>query len=222
MQQSLPSFGVFKDFLQPEIHQVLLDYVSLDHSYQRSNDPLSQLRFEDIPHSKDESLRYLRPYVSVDGSVHESDFAVNDEDWVYLRHYPTDEKIVEIIKKLDIMTSSSIQEIYKTNVKSVYDIFFLRYSDGRGLRLHNDTYEINNNYGSNVNTGYFSSVYYINDNYSGGINNSPYSGVSFKPLANTLYLTYNIWDEDMIHEVTAVTTGERYTRQQIWELDSTA
>jgi predicted 2-oxoglutarate/Fe(II)-dependent dioxygenase YbiX len=56
-------------------------------------------------------------------------------------------------------------------------------------------------------------VYYINDDYEGGEFNMPLMGFRLRPKANSLLIFTHSSHEDMAHEVTPVTSGNRFVSQ---------
>ena len=208
-------FHLFKDFLSVEDHQALLNYVKSEIDFQPSNDRLSKVRFKQTTHSIDPSVSYLRPYIPLEGDNGEFDYPPTVSDWSYFRHYPIEDKIKKIILKIDIKSQRAIMSIFDYHPRGIYDNFLLKYSDGRSLRMHTDTYEAD--MGDEYKASSFSAVYYINDDFEGGEFYSPLLGIRVKPLANTMMLLNNIADEDSCHEITKVTSGERYSWQQVWE-----
>jgi len=210
-------FHLFKDFLSVEDHQALLDYVKSGIDFQPSNDRLSRVKFKQITHSIDSSISYLRPYISLEGENGEFDYPPTVSDWSYFRHYPTQSEIKKIVLKIDLKSLLAIFSIFGGKQRGIYDNFLLKYSDGRSLRMHVDTYEAD--VGEKYKASTFSAVYYINDDFEGGEFHSPLLGIRVKPLANTMVLISNIADEDSCHEITKVTSGERFSWQQVWESD---
>lgn len=211
------NFHLFKDFLSVEDHQVLLDYVKSGVNFQPSNDRLSKVRFKQTTHSVNSSVSYLRPYIPSEGDNEEFDYLPTVRDWSYFRHYSTEDAIKKIILKIDIKSQRAIMSIFDQHPNGIYDNFLLKYSDGRSLRMHTDTYK--QDVGSEYKASSFSAVYYINDDFEGGEFYFPLLGIRVKPLANTMILLNNIADENSCHEITEVTSGERYSWQQVWEVD---
>jgi hypothetical protein len=216
-----PAFSLFKEFLDEASHQTILEYVSNDREFSELKDSFYETRFELISHSKKPELVYLRPYVAVDGKISDSDYLPEPSSWLYLRNYPSDIEILQAIDKIDKQVQNTIKELFGLSVKGVYAPFLLKFSDGCGLRLHTDTFK-EDEITDYKNISYFSSTYYINDDFVGGENFFPYYGTKLQPRANSLYLTTDINNEDMIHEIKPVASGARYTRQQLWQLDSEA
>lgn len=209
-------FHLFKDFLSVNDHKVLLDYVKSGIDFQPSNDRLSKVRFKQTAHSIDSSISYLRPYISLEGESGEFDYPPTVSDWSYFRHYPTDDRIKRIVSKIEILSMRAIVATFDIHPRGVYNNFLLKYSDGRGLRMHTDTYE--NDVGTEYVSASFSTVYYINDDFEGGEFNAPFLGITLKPRANTMVLLNNIANEISCHEVTKVISGDRYSWQQVWEV----
>lgn len=211
------SFHLFKDFLSADDHKTLLEYVKGGVNFSPSNDRLSTVRFKQVTHSVDSSVSYLRPYIPLEGDNEEFDYPTTVSDWSYFRHYPIEDKIKKIVLKIDIKSQRAIMSTFDVFARGVYDGFLLKYSDGRCLRMHTDTYETD--IGDKYRSASFSSVYYINDDFDGGEFHAPLLGIKVKPLANTMVLLNNIADESSCHEVTKVSVGERYSWQQVWETD---
>lgn len=216
--EQVPAFSLFKDFIDEPSHQSILEYVGEEREFSEVKDSFYRTRFELIGHSKKPELVYLQPYISVDGNISNSDYLPEPSSWLHLRNYPSDIEILQVINKIDEQVKNMIKELFGLSVNGVYAPFLLKFSHGCGLRLHTDTFKEDaiNKY---INKFYFSSTYYINDDFNGGENFFPYYGTKLKPKANSLYLTTDINNEDMIHEIRPVVSGARYTRQQLWQLD---
>lgn len=210
------NFHLFKDFLNADDHKLLLAYVKSGIDFQPSEDSLSAVRFKKVAHGNDPSVSYLRPYVpsATDGT--EFDYPPTVGDWSYFRHYPTDDRIKQIVSKIEILSMRAIVATFDIHPRGVYNNFLLKYSDGRSLRMHTDTYE--NDVGTEYVSASFSTVYYINDDFEGGEFNAPFLGITLKPRANTMVLLNNIANEISCHEVTKVISGDRYSWQQVWEV----
>lgn len=210
-------FHLFKDFLSVEDHKTLLEYVKSGVEFSPSGDRLSTVKFKQVQHSVDSSVTYLRPYVTRIEGDSGIDYPPTINDWSYFRHYPTDDAIKKIIIKLQFFSARAIMSTFDVSPRGIYDGFLLKYSDGRSLRMHTDTYATS--IGDEYKSASFSSVYYINDDFDGGEFHAPLLGITVKPLANTMVLLNNIAEESSCHEVTKVTIGERYSWQQVWEID---
>lgn len=215
---SMPNtnFHVFKDFLNADDHKLLLEYVKSGVDFQPSTDELSAVRFKHVAHSGDPSISYLRPYVPSQTDTTDLDYPPTVMDWSYFRNKPIDEQIKKVILKIEILSMKAIMSTFDIHPRGIYNNFLLKYSDGRGLRMHSDTYE--KSVGTDYVSASFSTVYYINDDFEGGEFHAPFLGITLKPLANTMVLLNNIADENSCHEVTSVTSGERYSWQQVWEV----
>lgn len=210
------NFHLFKDFLNGDDHKLLLEYVKSDIDFQPTQDNLSAVRFKQVAHASDPSISYLRPYVQSPTDTGEYDYYPTVIDWSYFRHYPTDDKIKQVIAKIEIMSMRAIVATFDIHPRGIYNNFLLKYSEGRGLRMHTDTYE--KSIGTEYVAASFSTVYYINDDFEGGEFNAPFLGITLKPRANTMVLLNNIANEISCHEVTKVISGERYSWQQVWEV----
>lgn len=211
------NFHLFKDFLSADDHIKLLEYVKSGVDFSPSEDRLSTVKFKQVQHSVDSSVTYLRPYVPCIEGDSGMDYPPTINDWSYFRHYPTDDAIKKILIKLQFFSAKAIMSTFDVSPRGIYDGFLLKYSDGRSLRMHTDTYATS--IGDEYKSASFSSVYYINDDFDGGEFHAPLLGITVKPLANTMVLLNNIAEESSCHEVTKVTIGERYSWQQVWEID---
>jgi hypothetical protein len=193
-----------------------LTYVKSGIDFQPSEDNLSAVRFKKVAHGSDHSVSYLRPYVPSETDETGFDYPPTVSDWSYFRHSPIDDEIRKIILKIEILSMKAIMSTFDIHPRGIYNNFLLKYSDGRGLRMHADTYE--KSIGIEYVSASFSTVYYINDDFEGGQFYAPFLGITVKPRANTMVLLNNIADENSCHEVTQVTSGERYSWQQVWEV----
>jgi hypothetical protein len=169
----------------------------------------SPLRWEECTHSKDESFKFNRSFIS----------NTPEEDLKFKRHG----ELYKCAMKTEL-NNSTVEEIL-TSVLDDANMYFesienkkiiresgpwiTKMDKGDYMPFHCDgpflTYV--------GKTSEYSIIYYINDDYEGGEFNMPKMGLRFKPMANSALLFTKSDHEDMAHEVLPVTSGTRYVSQ---------
>jgi len=230
-----PSISIYQDFLDGDSWSTLDWYVRntdpLTWGFTESMDkrPPTATRFHTVKHSKDESIEYLRSEVFDDetfekiksGQMAEPfpEGLENYEDWNLVLHQPIEQKILDIITKLDSQINEQIFSLFGQKAQNTFPPVFTKIENSRSMRMHTDGYDFNESSPTAHRPCHFASIYYLNDDYEGGEHCTPYIGLSFKPKPNSLILNCTPWDEDMAHRVNSVTKGVRYVRQHFWLLD---
>jgi hypothetical protein len=206
---SNPRVMLFPNFLD-------YDKWSAVNEYCKNNGPLfPSIKEEESPlcwvektHSKDSDLKFIKSFytdeIEPNKRKKHGEYYKNNIEY-YIKDENTKEALTAVLDSVHLY----IESIENKKVIRESGPWITRLIEGGTMPLHCDGLFMAN-HGS---TSEYSVVYYINDDYEGGEFCMPRMGLKFKPMANSLILFTHSDHEDMVHEVTLVTSGIRYVSQ---------
>ena len=214
-----PRICVFTDILSEEEHGFLVDFCrSNKDNFKRIGYSVTT-RWDSFFHTE-KDIHYKRAFFideQENSSVTEQKVEKIEEDLV------SNVGVLNLTSELEddflkaYFALCNVLDTAVEKIKQIYDVEAYRelnpwityQAEGQYMDMHIDG-PFSENRGHHTE---FSSVYYINDDFDGGDFIMPVMGFTYKPKANSMIMFSHSWHEDMLHEVNAVVSGDRFLCQ---------
>ena len=141
--------------------------------------------------------------VNITKNIIKTDFIERDGFWDEMVH--KEESLVNTLLPYISIIQAEVEGAYEISVKPIHDPYIVKWTPGKALGPHVDDLGTEHNH--------ISTILYLNDEYTGGTVSFLTHNLSIKPKTGDLLIFPG--NLNYAHEVTEITSGNRYTAP-IW------